>query len=406
LFPMTFVTFVDVFKTYEGVHLENEEFAGFPMDSIMTLQDIFQSHAAGSMCGGLKGKALFAVLDDLDIAFHSKEERQWYVDTVKRLDKNGDGSINFQELCQIIRTVVDMELVKKRMREFDIIKRSKLPFDEVEDWNVLYQQKDEEGQGELELLQIKELFTSIGVRWDAEFSTHIKDWILEADENNNGTLDFGEFCHLISKLWASNLHDVRGASLKFLKKDTLMSLRSVHGHYIGALSSGEVIGTGQVGANEIFTMSRQISGNVIFKGPHGFYVNTIDDKIECTREVEKECTQFKMTTLEDERVILVASTPFGGALYVLESGQVAISDGNPSHEPHSPFTMIKQDDLTKKCWSRSLPKRKPSKLVVEGRSNSKMKAKPVEEEPLSPGISSGIADIDAALATNMRSMGK
>merc|ERR1719162_2120270 len=139
------------------------------MDSIMTLQDIFQSHAAGSMCGGLKGKALFAVLDDLDIAFHSKEERQWYVDTVKRLDKNGDGSINFQELCQIIRTVVDMELVKKRMREFDIIKRSKLPFDEVEDWNVLYQQKDEEGQGELELLQVKDLVCSIGVPWDTEF---------------------------------------------------------------------------------------------------------------------------------------------------------------------------------------------------------------------------------------------
>jgi len=377
------------------------------MESIMILQDIFHSHAAGSTCGGLKGKALFAVLDDLDISFHSKEERQWYVETVKRLDKNGDGSINFQELCQIIRTVEDMELSKKRMRELDIIKRSNLSFEEVEDWNALYQQKDEEGQGEMELRQIKELFTSIGVKWDGEFSTHIKDWILEVDENSNGTIDFGEFCHLISKLWASNLHDVRGASLKYLKKDMLMSLQSVHGRYIGALATGEVIGSGdRVGVNETFTMSRQISGNVTFKGSHGFYIHTIEDKIECTKEVEKECTQFKMTTLEDERVVLVASTPFGGALYVLESGQVAISDGNPSHEPLSPFTIIKRDDLTKKCWSRALPRRKPSKLVVEGRSNSKSKPRPVVEEPLSPGMSSVIADIDTALANNQRVMGK
>ena len=59
-----------------------------------------------------------------------------------------------------------------------------------------------------------------------------------------------------------------------------MSLRSVHGYFVAALASGEVVGTGEVGANEIFTMSRQISGNVIFKGSHGRYLNTIDDRID------------------------------------------------------------------------------------------------------------------------------
>jgi len=398
--PLNFVNFVDVLKRYEAAHLEIEQHAGFPLETIWILQEIFDSHAAGSVCGGLKGKALFAVLHDLDIQFHTKEERQWYVDTVKRLDKNGDGSICFDELCQIIRTVVDMELLKKRVREFELIKVSKLPLDEVEDWNVLYQTQDEQGQGEMELIQVKDLVASIGVKWDNDFSVTVKQWLHEADENNNGTIDFGEFCLLIGKLWSSNLHDIRGASRKFLKKDTIVSLKGVHGFFVSVNEQGEVMARAEkTGPCETFTMIRLPSGNATFKGAFGKSLVCIDEKVECTGD---SGTQFKVLTLEDERVQLTASSQFGGTLFANINGYVAISDGNPADEPNFPFVLIKQDELAKKCWSRLLPKRKPSKLVVTNveRRRARSKEVPVEAVPMSPGIQSGIDDMEKALEDN------
>ena len=45
-----------------------------------------------------------------------------------------------------MRVVVDNDTQKTRMREFNLVKKSGLPFDEAEDWNVLFQTTDEEGE--------------------------------------------------------------------------------------------------------------------------------------------------------------------------------------------------------------------------------------------------------------------
>lgn len=402
-FPMDFLSFIDVLKQYEAFHLTNETNAGFPRESIQVFFEIFDAHSCSSTMNGLKGKALFAVLDDLDIHFHTKEERQWYVDTVKRLDKNGDGVIHFDELCQIMRVVMDNEERKSRMREFNLVKSSKLPFDEVEDWNMLYQQSDTEGQGELQLCQVKELITSIGVTWDSHFSESLKRWLIEVDENSNGTIDFGEFCCLIGKMWSNDLGGIRGASRKHLSKDTIMSLQSVHGKFISTTATGDMdCRSITAGMKESLTMIRLSNGYVRLRGPHGLYVECCGTDARCTVEEEREAAQFEVTTLEDERIKLRVSNREGGFMFVGVEGNVCISDGNPLDEPTFPWVVMKQDDLTKKSWSRLLiPKRKPSKMVEEKRRASKGR---LGVGMPAPGVvldkQADIDDLDRALEDN------
>jgi hypothetical protein len=291
-----------------------------------------------------------------------------------------------------------MELAKKRLREFNLVKQSKLPFDEVEDWNALFQEKDEEGQGELQLHDVKDMVNSIGVKWDKEFSETIKEWVQEADQNNNGTIDFGEFCIVIGKMWITNLHDVRDATRRFMQKDTVVSLKTVHGRYISVNARGEMFASSTTsGVYETFTRVNLSNGNSMFRGANNLFVKATETQLSCTEE--NAGTQFKVTTMEDERVILTASTAFGGSVYADKDGAVAVSDGNPRDEPNFPLEIVEQEQLLKKRWSRILPKRKPSKLIVSRQASKQSTHAPAD--PLSPGIQAGIAEIDAALQDNM-----
>lgn len=397
--PMNFVSFIYVLWHYTALHLEGEKFAGFDRDSIDSLQDIYDEHNTGPERDGLRGHALFAVLDDLGISFHTKEERQWYVETVKRLDTNNDGSIDFSELCQIVRAVVNMDLEKKRLREFQLVQQSGLPFDEVEDWNRIFQTSDGTGSGELEMMQVKDLISSIGVKWDNEFSHTLKAWMEEADENTNGTIDFGEFCLLIGRLWSANLNNIRGCARGCLATETVLSLRTVHGTLLSASEDGKVSALAtSIGSEETLTMISLPSGNVTFKGAYGKFFNCQEEKVSCDAA---NGTQFKVTTNEDESIVLKASTSFGGTLYANSDGMVALSDGNPDDQPNFPLVMMKYDDMTKKCWSRMVRPARPAKINTDGRSRSKDKTLP--PMPISPGLADCIKDIDNALDENKAS---
>mmetsp|Transcript_37613 Transcript_37613/g.66856 ORF Transcript_37613/g.66856 Transcript_37613/m.66856 type:complete len:484 (-) Transcript_37613:127-1578(-) len=399
--PINFFTFFRVVLQYQSMHIENEDNAGFDPDEVAQLKIIFENHHRSCRGPGLQGKALFAVLEDLGIQFQSKEERLWYVDTVQKLDKNRDGTINFPELCQIIRKVEDMDAEKKRLREFTLVKKSGLPFDEVEDWYELFNENDSDGSGELQRHHVRDLITSIGVTWDKDMAEAIGQWVHEADENNNGTVDFGEFCIVISKLWATNLHDVRNASRKFMGREMVSSLKSVSGKFISASSDGQVVATStEIGANETFTMIRLQSGNVILQSVHGPCLSVDIDDLRCK---EGSRTEFKVKTLEDERVILTASTAAGGILFANDEGKVGISDGNPADKPYFPFTVTLHETLVKKNWSRVKPpkktkRRRPSKMSVPAKGAA-------EEDPTSPGLKEAIALMDEALNTS-RSMGE
>jgi Ca2+-binding EF-hand superfamily protein len=315
---------------------------------------------------------------------------------VKRLDTNKDGSINFQELCQIMRVVVDNNDVKKRMREFNLVKQSKLPFDEAEDWNALFLACDEEGRGELQLAQMRTLLENIGLKWDHEMSETVKSWMQEADENASDTIDFGEFCIFVSKLWTTDYHNIRAACRQFLKKDTAVSLKSVHGTYLGTDTSGDMFARSTtIGQAETFMMSIHTNTNASFRGFHGKSVDVHEEKVTCLEE--RSGTQFKMTPQDDDRVIFVAATSFGGVLYATPDGMVRCSDGNPNDIPNAIFELIRQEDLQKKCWSRSVMKRRPSKLVAP---TKKPSLEP--DSPTSPGLKQSIAEMDEALEANKK----
>merc|ERR1719329_1206377 len=86
------------------------------------------------------------------------------------------------------------------------------------------------------------------------------------------------------------------------------------------------------------------------------------------------------------------------SLYADAAGNFAVSDGNPTDQPNFPFELLKHDELMKKSWSRLLPKRKPSKMVVERRAASKGK---IRTEP-TPDTQAGIEQLERVLEDNVR----
>lgn len=395
--PLDFERFVEALSAYQETHVEHEEHAGFDPDNLSSLQDLYDLHNGMTIDDGLKGKQLFAVLDDLGIQFHSKEERAWYVETVTRFDRDASGTINFVELCQIIRKVINMEEEKTRRRQFDLIKESGLPFHEVEDWNTLFNSKDQSGRGELELSQVKDLVTGLGVKWDKEVSDKIIQWIGESDQNQNGTIDFGEFCLVISQMWAANLHNIRGAARNMLVKDRTVSLRTVHGSFLAASEDGVVTAPrSEAGEAETFVMKRKPNGNVCLASRWGNFISVVETDVDAKRS--DGGTEFKVATLEDERITLTASTPMGGPLFVGTDGSVAVSDGNPDDVPFTMFSIVSHEDLHKKCWSKDMSK-PPKPVSVEARRKSKS-PRDVEALMLSPGMKQAADDIDTALESH------
>merc|ERR1712216_363626 len=158
-------------------------------------------------------------------------------------------------------------------------------------------------------------------------------------------------------------------------------------------------------------MGRFPNGTAMFRGPCGKFVNCIDEDVKCL--AENEGTHFKVRTFEDERIALKAyygnyhdEDRVKGLLWANEAGHLRCSDGNPADERHAVFSIIKREELLKKCWSRLLPKRKPSKIVVEKRQASKSKKMETLEAPPSPGIVSAAEDIDRVLEDNARASSK
>jgi len=393
--PLDFGGLIDFMNLYQEKHIEEEEHAGFDNDNVNDLQALYDQHNGMSCGDGLKGKALFAVLEDLGVVFHSSEERAWYVEIVTKFDRDASGTINFAELCQIIRKVINMEEDKNRARQFELVKQSGLPFHEVEDWNHLFITKDTKGSGELQLGEVKTLIVNIGVKWDRETSDQIIEWIAEGDANNNGTIDFGEFCLVISKMWAANLHDIKGAARNLMVKDRTVSLKSVHGTYLAAGKDGSCSAPRtEAGEAETFIMKRNPdNGCICLQSRHGKFIKVTESDVACNGDTG---TDFKLTTQEDERIILTTTGALGGHLFVHSDGKVQVSDGNPADIPFTIFSVVSHEELHKKCWSKSVSS-KPKIDIKEARKRSKEGSTPRMMDPLSPGMSNAIANMDAAL---------
>jgi len=253
------------------------------------------------------------------------------------------------------------------------------------------------------------LVTGLGVHWDKEMSDKIQGWINDSDSNQNGTIDFGEFCLVISKMWAANLHDIRGAARHLLVKDRTVSLQSVHGTYLAANKEGEVYASKmEAGASETFVLKRNANGNICLQSRFGKFMVVIDSedfRVDCNGDIG---TQFKMTTLEDERITLTPASKaeMGGSLFVRDNGTVAVSDGNPADIPYTMFAVVSHEELHKKCWSKSTVRTCPQTSIAEARKRSKEFGTPRLAEGgdlLSPGMEKAIYDMDAALDNNVLS---
>eukprot|EP00747_Dinoflagellata_sp_TGD_P181503 gnl/TRDRNA2_/TRDRNA2_35364_c0_seq1.p1 gnl/TRDRNA2_/TRDRNA2_35364_c0~~gnl/TRDRNA2_/TRDRNA2_35364_c0_seq1.p1 ORF type:complete len:413 (+),score=105.18 gnl/TRDRNA2_/TRDRNA2_35364_c0_seq1:118-1356(+) len=200
---------------YQEEHIAQEKSAGFTRRDARDFFDVFKRHEHNNQ--GLKARELWAILKDLGFEFPTQEEQEWVVDLVKSQDRDKSGSIDFDEFLQLVRKLVDRDRVPARKREHALITRSGMSLGECEEWLPVFQANDE-GMGYVEIPKMRELFETINLKWDVAGSKVMMQWIHEVDEDNNGQVDFGEFCCLVQKMWDKDFGGIRSCCSDTLRK--------------------------------------------------------------------------------------------------------------------------------------------------------------------------------------------
>jgi calcium-dependent protein kinase len=142
----------------------------------------------------------------------TKEETRDLDEAFKTLDVNHDGKLSLEELmegCKKVFPEMTKEEAKKLFEEADTDHSGSIDYSEwlqatIDKKNLLNEKNlrnafnafDENGDGEIELDEIKKLLGS-----GQDIDDNIWDDVLaEADENNDGIIDFEEFKHMMNKL--------------------------------------------------------------------------------------------------------------------------------------------------------------------------------------------------------------
>lgn len=204
---VNFMQVVKLVYNYQDLHLSREASAGFKRSEVAYFEKRYKGYDKNGE--GLKARALWSIFGDMGIHFRTHDEQLWMIETVKEMDKDKSGTIDFDEFCQLVRKIVDKRQQDARSREHSLIVQSGMSFPEAEEWHTIFEIYDEDGSGELALKTIRSLFLNIGLKWPNEGNEQLLEMINDMDDNKNGVIDFGEFCGLVKKMWDANFYGIR-----------------------------------------------------------------------------------------------------------------------------------------------------------------------------------------------------
>lgn len=192
---------------YQKLHLTGERTAGWGRADIDAFEEVFDSYRHGE--NQVKAKELWDILKDLGQEFPTVEDQRYLLSLVKEADADRSGSISFQELLHLMRMLQEDEKVKARERENQLLVKSGMSLEDVEEWLHVFEAVCPEGQDYLLLTDFKSLFEVLELEYGIEESRTIARWLKDCDEDSNGQIDFGEFCNLVQRMWDANFASIR-----------------------------------------------------------------------------------------------------------------------------------------------------------------------------------------------------
>ncbi|PAA47519.1 hypothetical protein BOX15_Mlig032600g1 [Macrostomum lignano] len=141
----------------------------------------------------------------------TSEWREDMRDTFNMFDKNGNGEIEVNELRTVIQclgqnpTEKDVQLM---IQEYDLNKDGTINFEEFcqmmknriktveskqNEMKVAFQMFDKNGDGKISSNELMEVMTKLGEKLTMD---EVKEMITEVDVNNDGFIDYGEFVQM------------------------------------------------------------------------------------------------------------------------------------------------------------------------------------------------------------------
>jgi len=202
----TFPEMVAIVYHCQELHLEREHKAGFVHDDAHYFYQVYKEQEQQG--AGLRARDLLGILQDLGFDLSTVKEQEHVIELLKEAKLESSGTLGFSEFLYIIRKLVDKAKVDERRREHGLIAKSGMSLEECEGWHPIFDLAAG-GTGCINVQDLRTLFQTIGLSWGAEGNRDILAWIKDADENNNGEIDFGEFCCLTNKMWTNNFADIQ-----------------------------------------------------------------------------------------------------------------------------------------------------------------------------------------------------
>lgn len=208
--PMSFLQILQLIYAYQEIHLETEQHAGFSEAAVSCIEERFKRYDMDAR--GLKTVKLWDALEDCGIQLDTHEEQQWMLSMLMKVDKDGNGAIDLEEFCQLLRKHQARMEMSARERENELIMQSQIPLREVEEWFQMFVRYDGDRQNLLSLTKLRGLFASIGIKWGTDGERTLFRWIKQTYGRHDGCLDFGQFCCLIRKLVDEDFHGISSAT--------------------------------------------------------------------------------------------------------------------------------------------------------------------------------------------------
>jgi len=193
----TFQQVVKFTKYYEISYLETNQLAGFKSGDVAGFKDLYDKHKGGSE--ELKPAQLWGLLEEMSLQYPSVEEQEHVKRVLNEVDMDKNGALGLFELLHLVRRLLDEQKDPPREQEYRLMRDSKMPLQEAEEWAHLHQAHAGD-RGYIIIADVKKVFEGM-LKINNDGAKQMSAWLSEVDEDANGQIDLGEWIALVQKMW-------------------------------------------------------------------------------------------------------------------------------------------------------------------------------------------------------------
>eukprot|EP00397_Hematodinium_sp_SG-2012_P020195 GEMP01020793.1.p1 GENE.GEMP01020793.1~~GEMP01020793.1.p1 ORF type:complete len:516 (+),score=108.00 GEMP01020793.1:74-1621(+) len=212
----------------------NHHASGFDLDEKSEIQKCFDSFAVGD---GLKLEHAFSVLQALGVPCATVPDQQSIIALRHGDESNKSGVMTFGNFLHWYRRILRSRHCRDRVSEISIIKNSGFSNEEIQGFRVIFDAAAPPDATDawtgIEIQKTIGLLHNAGVKFSREDKITVLKWIKLVDDDNNGVLNFGEFCALMSLIWHTNL----GGCRELKKKEASKNARTRKGSVVASESN-------------------------------------------------------------------------------------------------------------------------------------------------------------------------